>query len=72
MGGSPEYLDGDENLDQVYHFNTQATNLAMDSTEACLTGMTTNNIYFEGCDSVRTVPPSDSNAGGQGKSKDKK
>ena len=72
IGGSPEDLDGDENLDQVYHFNAQETDLSIDSTEACLTGMTTNNIYFEGFDSVRIVPPSDSNAGGQDKSKYKK
>jgi len=58
IGKSPaEELDGDGYLDQVYHFNTQETNLTVDSTEACLTGMTTGNIYFEGYDGVRIVPP---------------
>ena len=55
---------------KVYHFNTQETNLTIDSTEACLTGMTTGNIYFEGRDSIHIVPPSDSNAGGQNKGKE--
>jgi len=58
IGRSPaEDLDDDGYLDQTYHFNTQDTDLTGDSTEARLTGMTTGNIYFEGYDGVRVVPP---------------
>jgi len=66
IGGSPEDLDGDGNLDQVFHFETQEINLTADSTEAYLTGATTGGIYFEARDSVRIVPPSNSNAGVEG------
>lgn len=57
IGKSPQDLDGDGDLDQVFHFDTPALNLTASSTSATLTGQTTGNIYFEGTDSVRIVPP---------------
>ena len=61
-GASPkrwalEDVDGDTDLDMILHFRTQETNIAPGDTEACLTGETFDGTPFEGCDSVRTVPP---------------
>ena len=58
-------------LDSVSHHRTQETSLTDSSVEGCLTGQTTGNLYFTGCDSVRIVPPDKSNAGGKGKGKNK-
>lgn len=57
IGKSPQDLDGDGDLDMVFHFATQKLNLTATSTQATLTGKTTAGIYFEGSDSVRIVPP---------------
>jgi hypothetical protein len=45
------------------HYRTQETGIAFGETKACVTGETFNGIPFEGCDSVRTVPPGESNVG---------
>lgn len=55
IGQSPQDFDGDLDLDMVYHFKTQATNLTASSTSACLTGETSAGLKFKGCDSVRIV-----------------
>ncbi|MBI4234012.1 MAG: carboxypeptidase regulatory-like domain-containing protein [Chloroflexi bacterium] len=66
IGKSPEDLDGDGDLDKVFHFATPNLNLTQTSTEACLTGKAVANlglgygiqwIDFKGCDSVNIVPP---------------
>lgn len=51
-----EDVDGDGDLDMIFHFNTQELNLDENSTEACLTGQTTDGQSIHGCDSVNIVP----------------
>lgn len=55
IGESPADIDGDGDLDQVFHFDTQLLKLTSDSTEGKLTGVTGTGIYFEGMDSVRII-----------------
>ena len=56
IGQSPQDIDGDGLLDQVFHFATQeAVDLALGDVEACLTGDTPDGTPFIGCDSVRIV-----------------
>lgn len=50
-------MDADGDLDSVFHFATESLTLTAASTQATLTGQTSGNIYFEGTDSVRIVPP---------------
>jgi hypothetical protein len=59
-----EDLDGTSPLDSVSHYRTQETTLTESSVEGCLIGVTSGGIEFAGCDSVRIVPPDNSNAGG--------
>jgi len=47
--------DGDE--DMLFHFETQKLNLDESSTEATLTGKTTEEKVIRGTDDVRIVPP---------------
>lgn len=52
--------DGDGvsgDLDLLMHFRTQETNIQPGDVEACLTGVSTQIGAFQGCDSVRIVPP---------------
>ncbi len=60
IGKSPEDLNGDRVLDQVFHFDTEKLNLVSTSTQAVLTGKTIGNIYFEASDSINVVPPGNS------------
>lgn len=53
--GGVEDVDGDGQLDVVLHFATQALDLPDGTTEACLTGETTDGQQFRGCDAVRLV-----------------
>ena len=56
IGQSPQDIDGDGLLDQVFHFATQeAVDLELGDVEACLTGETPDGTPFVGCDSVRIV-----------------
>ena len=57
IGESPKDLNRDGKPDMVFYFATQSLNLTQTSMKACLTSKTRSNIYFEGCDSVRIVPP---------------
>jgi len=49
-------VDGDGDLDMLFHFKTQDLNLTEDSTEATLTGMTDDGQPIEGMDTVNIVP----------------
>ncbi|NIM51710.1 MAG: hypothetical protein GTN78_25700 [Gemmatimonadales bacterium] len=55
IGKSPEDVNDDGLLDVVFHFATQSLNLPDGTTEACMTGKTTDGRQFKGCDSVRLV-----------------
>ena len=61
-----EVLDGVGALDSVSHYRTQETSLTDSSVRGRLIGQTSGGINFTGCDSVRIVPPDDSNAGSGG------
>ena len=48
-------VNGDGYMDLVSHYRTQDTGISKGDTEACLTGETTTDIPFEGCDDIKTV-----------------
>jgi len=49
-------VNGDGGPDLILHFDTQSLNLSKTSTQATLTGMTTNGRCVSGSDSVNIVP----------------
>jgi hypothetical protein len=51
-----EDVDGDDDLDLLFHFKTQELNLSEDSTEATLTGATYGETSIQGTDTVNVVP----------------
>ena len=64
-GASPvrwtmEDVDGDTDMDMLFHFRTQDLNLTASSTEATLTGDTSDpvNPHIKGTDTVNMVPKS--------------
>ncbi|GAB4531875.1 MAG: hypothetical protein Kow0063_11710 [Anaerolineae bacterium] len=62
-GASPvrwtlEDVDGDGDMDMLFHFKTQELGLDAGSTEATLTGDTVDGQQIEGTDSVNIVPKS--------------
>lgn len=60
-GASPvrwtlEDVDGDTDIDMLFHFKTQELDLTTDSTEATLTGKTLDEVDIIGTDTVNIVP----------------
>jgi len=55
--GHMEDIDGDGDLDAIYHFKTQETGIEMGDTEATLVGKTVDGLDFVGTDSVKTAGP---------------
>ncbi len=53
-----EDVDGDGDMDLLFHFKTQELDLTEDSTEATLTGETLQGMRIRGTDTVNTVPKS--------------
>jgi hypothetical protein len=51
-----EDVDGDGDVDLLFHFKTQELQLDANSTEATLTGATTDGTPIEGTDTVKIVP----------------
>ena len=51
-----EDVDGDGDVDMLFHFKTQELDLTENSTEATLTGQTTEEVAIQGTDEVRIVP----------------
>jgi hypothetical protein len=52
-----EDVDGDGDIDLLFHFKVQELNLDASSTEATLTGETFDETQIEGMDTVNIVPP---------------
>lgn len=51
-----EDVDGDGDLDMLFHFEPQELNLTASSNEAMLTGKTTAGTPIYGTDTVNIVP----------------
>jgi predicted amidohydrolase YtcJ len=49
-------VDGDGDLDMLFHFDTQSLGLTPTSTHATLTGLTYAGVVFQGTDTVKIVP----------------
>ena len=63
-GASPAHrghagdVDGDGDLDALFHFRTQETGIGPNDDEACLTGGTAGGMPIEDCDTIRITPGS--------------
>ena len=49
-------VDHDRGMDVLFHFRTQELNLDQNSTEATLTGDTSDGLHIRGTDTVNIVP----------------
>lgn len=54
--GHLEDVDGDGDIDLMLHFKTQETGIQNSDTQACLNGITSTGVPFEGCDPIQIVP----------------
>lgn len=52
-----EDVDGDGDIDMILHFNKREVTVEPGQIEACLHGFTLGGVEFQGCDSIRIVPP---------------
>lgn len=57
--------DGD--TDAVLHFSMEGSGVDPDTTETCVWGVTTDGVYFTGCDALRVVQSQDEPNPGKGK-----
>lgn len=55
IGMTAKDVNADGRLDVILHFNNADLNLAPESTQACLTGMTLGGQKFKACDTVRII-----------------
>jgi N-acetylneuraminic acid mutarotase len=55
IGEASSDLNGDGLPDAMFHFDIQALSLPDGTTQACMTGKTTDGKSFQGCDSIRLV-----------------
>lgn len=53
--GHLQDVNGDNILDLVSHYRQKETGLIAVDTSACISGLTTSGVPFEGCDSVRVL-----------------
>lgn len=53
--GHSENVDGDGDIDLLLHFKTQEVGTQNTDVQICLTGMTNDQIYIQGCDSIKIV-----------------
>jgi hypothetical protein len=51
----PDDINGDGYMDLVSHYDLDGTGILVGDTEACLSGKTSDGIYFKGCDTIRVM-----------------